>query len=273
MNFFKYFSPRSADCFLKFETITYSKPSSYNDPFEFHPNIKRIKGPEIKSINIKINIDSDPKGIKYYQLETDSDAHETVDNKLLESVSSKIVTTCFSASESEVPVNILMWSHYADSHKGIAIKLKNGTKFSASLKPILYVNKQPIFDLLKIESEQQISLSDFYFKYDAWLYESEYRHARMISECKPIPGCENIYSYPLAHEHIDFIVVGLNATESLKELAIQYSVKNMIPICFIKKSINGFGFELMSGSVPSIEFGMLLKKSFEYEAAKSITKI
>ena len=269
MNFFKYFSPRSAECFLKSETITYSKPSSYNDPFEFHPNIKRIKGSETQSINIKINIDSDSKGINHYKLEEDSDIHETIDNQLLESVSSKIVTTCFSASESEVPVNILMWSHYADSHKGIAIKLKNGNKFSESLKPISYVNKQPIFDLSKIENEQQISLSDFYFKYDAWSYENEYRHARTITECKPIPDCENIYSYPLTHEYIDFIVVGLNATENLKALAIQYSVKNKTPICFIRKSIKGFGFELRSGSVPSIEFGLLLKKSFEYEAAKT----
>ena len=80
--------------------------------------------------------------------------------------------------------NLLMWAHYADSHKGAVIKLRCIPELDTALcaaTPIKYSNKMPVWTLIEnwyttpsitpLELVQQL----FYTKGNDWSYEKEWR--------------------------------------------------------------------------------------------------
>jgi tetratricopeptide (TPR) repeat protein len=82
----------------------------------------------------------------------------------------------FSVGDAYSYTNILMWSHYADNHKGVCI----GYKF----KPALFenhkmcINKVEYQEKLKNQYWQSVSSSikhGFFQKYENWQYENEHR--------------------------------------------------------------------------------------------------
>ncbi|MBK9043202.1 MAG: DUF2971 domain-containing protein [Saprospiraceae bacterium] len=68
--------------------------------------------------------------------------------------------------------NILMWSHYANNHKGICLEFitLNERLLSEMLHPIIYTNKKPIINDFK-----DIMHKGLFRKSKNWQYESEWR--------------------------------------------------------------------------------------------------
>ena len=93
----------------------------------------------------------------------------SIDNEI-ERMEKRIGIRCFSATYN----NILMWSHYADKHKGFCIEFDASLLTARSLGEIIkvrYVNKMPTY--LGINS---IDIKRFLcYKYKDWAYEKEYR--------------------------------------------------------------------------------------------------
>jgi len=79
-------------------------------------------------------------------------------------------------SLSEVPDDILMWSHYADSHKGFCLRFKNkdDCTFMHRAVPIEYSDKYPCISAIKDEDIDQIKKS-LLTKSKRWGYEKEWR--------------------------------------------------------------------------------------------------
>ncbi len=75
-------------------------------------------------------------------------------------------------SLSSSPSDILLWSHYADGHKGIAIEF-NVSGLEAAIHPVKYVNVLPLYSgtLLGMPTPQELLT----YKTKHWEYESEYR--------------------------------------------------------------------------------------------------
>lgn len=80
--------------------------------------------------------------------------------------------------------NILMWSHYADMHKGICLKfntdklIKSGLFESGCI--VFYDDKYPTLDLLNfvspvVDVEIKLLILLFFNKHISWKYENEYR--------------------------------------------------------------------------------------------------
>ena len=99
-------------------------------------------------------------------------------------LSSKLYMACFiPAKDNDSPENILMWSHYGDSHKGICIKYK--VDCGLGIYPINYSNEYPkveidVFVDFMFGNEQK--LIEYYQKQVAtksidWQYENEWRLA------------------------------------------------------------------------------------------------
>lgn len=93
--------------------------------------------------------------------------------------------------------NRLMWSHYADSHRGICIEY-DFSSFSPSLDrvvfaPVVYSSKRPEFtrELQDHLSHNQLNLQDrqyltsaLFTKDTIWKYESEWRILKGVHICK-----------------------------------------------------------------------------------------
>jgi len=74
-------------------------------------------------------------------------------------------------SFTEVVDNILMWSHYANSHKGVAVEFNPKHDYFHSIQRVRYTTQRP--DLRTQYSE--IMAPELYFKSDQWMYEKEWR--------------------------------------------------------------------------------------------------
>jgi len=70
----------------------------------------------------------------------------------------------------------LMWSHYADSHKGLALGFD--VKIGDYLKKVIYVSERELLPkVTDFNKDQMVSKIDkaTYTKFDHWQYEQEYR--------------------------------------------------------------------------------------------------
>jgi hypothetical protein len=66
---------------------------------------------------------------------------------------------------------ILLWSHYADQHKGIAIEISFDENQFTNLHKVKYVNRIPEINLTPISTPLQVLTNKIRF----WSYEREYR--------------------------------------------------------------------------------------------------
>ena len=90
----------------------------------------------------------------------------------------------------EKPDNLLMWSHYADSHKGICIgfNIADETDFLSHAHPVSYSSKYPFFDPVAEKDGQIVMEKCFLTKAKDWEYEAEWRVVfyKMPSGTSPI---------------------------------------------------------------------------------------
>ena len=84
-------------------------------------------------------------------------------------------TTVGIFSLSAIKDNLLMWSHYADSHRGFCIGLDSEIlyKLTGSIGPVIYNNEFPERRLNDDENNDFLKL--FITKSPDWAYENEYR--------------------------------------------------------------------------------------------------
>ncbi|WP_188563958.1 DUF2971 domain-containing protein [Hymenobacter frigidus] len=97
--------------------------------------------------------------------------HKTVNDASRDSFNENGVC-CFTKD----PKNILMWSHYADSHKGLCLKfdvLADPRSFFVAFK-VEYKEEYPIWNHLR-EAEGQSVTNLLITKASQWAYEQEYR--------------------------------------------------------------------------------------------------
>lgn len=77
-------------------------------------------------------------------------------------------------SLSEVPDHILMWSHYADCHRGLCLEFSTDSTFFKRAEPIRYSQEFPVFDYFETNADERARMIAL-TKADFWSYEKEWR--------------------------------------------------------------------------------------------------
>jgi hypothetical protein len=208
---FKYFDARGIDI-LRSLRLKVSPPNQFNDPFEFLPKVDFC----IDNTDVKNRL-TDPKWLRsaWEQSGTEISFEEfltryqpTFENATAEQVegvrrqfqedavrNQKGVVNFISkthalACYSEIPDNLLMWSHYTDAHRGIVVQfdLKNSF-FSppANLMPVSYRSDRAS---AKYDGEgfafDEHESSVVRIKSLAWSYEREWRQLFQLKDCTKI---------------------------------------------------------------------------------------
>jgi len=77
---------------------------------------------------------------------------------------------------SEKGDDILMWSHYSDSHRGICLRFKvdNNTRLFKNIKKVFYQENRIVINFIK-DTPADFQNKILYFKSKAWEYEQEWR--------------------------------------------------------------------------------------------------
>lgn len=175
---------------LKNDTVWFDKPLNYNDPYDCSITItgelvRTYIEQKIADLECKVGkLDSINKNELY-----DFQFSEFVD-RLNEHIKNSCLISCFST---EVD-SMLMWSHYADSHKGFCLvydisEIDANNMIRKNLYSVIYnENKFDIGYYLNRALEPKYPfIASLCWKSKEWSYENEYRIVLPCSEvnCKP----------------------------------------------------------------------------------------
>ncbi|OSZ77588.1 hypothetical protein CAP36_14535 [Chitinophagaceae bacterium IBVUCB2] len=116
---YKYVSLADGQLIISNSTLKFTKPSDFNDPFDC--DIRLLQFENIGKLDQHVYDDYDElkKRFPLVPLALFLEAYEPAINEKINSTR----VCCFSANESVG--NILMWSHYANKHKGICLQFDN----------------------------------------------------------------------------------------------------------------------------------------------------
>ena len=244
---YKYLDPAGAKALLSNLTFKFSPPNQLNDPFEFMPGgytgdtpEERLRrqmeliysekyrlhwnqktGMSIPSEDWKDFVNDFPDNEKEILANAVFDAAQERNWKpFVDRISTSFGLTCFSCKVD----SMLMWSHYAKSHQGIAIgfNLKN---YSKKLHKVKYVEQRikiPLSSTCNDEEEKKaIMLSVMTSKSTDWRYEEEWR---LIDHLPPEQ--DGLYLFKFDPRIILSIYWGTNITEDDKN-EIMLMIKNL----------------------------------------------
>lgn len=142
--------------FLSNRLLRITPRTDLNDPYDFYPFQSDI---EERQLAYK----------RFKNLENTPDVQQIIDNHLSET---GVI------SFTEAIDNIIMWSHYADSHKGMAIGFNPKHEFFKELERIRYTTQRP-------NLRKEFSAfwgAELFFKSDQWMYEKEWRLIKQFSQ-------------------------------------------------------------------------------------------
>ena len=165
--------------------IWVSKPESFNDPFDCRIDLEDSTDEKL-SKKLLGNISLDPKKfdtVKHYA------------SKGVNSLKEIWLKKAGIFSMSENCENILMWSHYADEHRGFCVEfVRNADNELGNIEitgPINYSKKYNKVAIIDSNDELNKSFVDDYFYTKAidWLYEGEWRSIYHVGgRTRPMPS-------------------------------------------------------------------------------------
>ncbi len=133
---------------------------------------------------------------------------------------------CFST----VNDNLLMWAHYADSHKGFVLEFDTEDeqfRRLGDLHPITYDTNRPVLDPVK-----QITFDIYLRKSLDWQYEHEYRLVRPLQECEKrslVAG--EFYFVPMPRSCVKAVYLGTRMNEALAKQILELMAGTSAEIC------------------------------------------
>jgi hypothetical protein len=189
---YRYYSVAKAESLLKHGKVFFPVPADFNDPFDCRFNflfkasrVKRLryarelvrrKGADLPKHERKRR---ERRGVSIR-------SYELTQQMFLEDMSTRVGILSFA----ERYDNLLMWSHYADSHKGLCIEFdRTSEPLRSSAVRVQYSQDYPEADFFRIAEARERGGSDaeavfrdfvnkvYFTKSPDWQYEAEWRVA------------------------------------------------------------------------------------------------
>lgn len=179
---FKYTTVENFKTMISNSSILFKNPSLFNDPYDCYPdlidfnkvtndfrsNIIEKFRPFLSGVRVE-------EIIKQLKTKSDGEIAKLFQNEVLPIEQSALAVTCFSEKHD----NLLMWSHYSDSHKGICLGFDlrklylNFKKYHPALIKVKYTSK---FERIDYYTEKMKAIINWFrIKSDCWDYEKEIR--------------------------------------------------------------------------------------------------
>ncbi len=150
--------------------------------------------------------------------------------------------------------NILMWSHYADSHSGIVIGMDERDIFfdnSNGLYEIEYVTNRPILDLSWLDESDdtgRFTAEIIRKKYKDWAYEQEVRAVFSLSDCEnlAVQG-DSLYLKKFNPRLIQEVIMGCRCSEETEERIVSLLNQSHYSHVILKKaSLDPYEYKIAS---------------------------
>lgn len=201
--------------------LYHSLPEKFNDPFECKPHWNWPKtANKVKAVRKRLARVAKDRGKKRKDADQFAAIAMRDKDKLQDAIRRSAIKNyqklriCSYSSSID---NILLWSHYADSHKGICIEF-DSTKLPTSISmKVHYQDEYP-----KIEYPLPSDVTGFIpvlTKSTAWKYEQEFRSI-LVAEAENQPLNDGT-SFLLSRNTITNIYLGAEITDSHKEYILE----------------------------------------------------
>ena len=169
---------------IRLGEVYFPKPTQFNDPFDCRP-VHSMQAPKQSLKDFYSGVYArQAKGMNRSDRRAeirDIGRNPTRDptlRKNLEgfrrmyhsSVTDKIGILCLS----EVPDDILMWAHYANSHAGVCLVFNTDSPYLSNAQPVIYTKKRPKINPVFDTHEDMLDRA-LLTKSDHWAYEREWR--------------------------------------------------------------------------------------------------
>lgn len=203
----------------------YPNPSDLNDPFDCDINMT-FNNSQHSSIQNYFN-NYLKKQFSTKELEGINDTNistldfENLLNKVAKRVAQRKGIACFLSNCD----NLLMWAHYADSHKGVCLKFNilEDTEFFSPAKKVSYANDYPVYNYL--EDKNDFVNQMFFTKSNEWSYEGE---VRVLKNKKD--------NYKFNEKCLKEVIFGCNTSEGDKKTLTKI-VKQYYPETILKQAV------------------------------------
>lgn len=269
MALYKYLNAERVDVLDKLR-IRITQPSALNDPFESLPMIEKIMGEgdfyslindQVEKSELRETVkETIEKELSPYKKIINTDLFESdefidvimenfdsltrpfikealnpenLNQSYSENFKESFSNTFGVLSLTQNPDNLLMWSHYCDSHRGFLIELDQNSSFFdqrindidtiRKLKNVQYINQRPQIDKLfkseKVDRDdylEEIMNLFFLTKSDAWAYEKEMRIVLPLesaNETFEMANGERVYLINIPASIIKSVVYGSQINE------------------------------------------------------------
>lgn len=255
--FYKHLAIRDSSIFGTFKnnTLLFSYPYTFNDPFDC-------------MFEIEIDHDHDKLDLELFlKMSILDESYAAASQDLTDYIDSKVAefkkkfrtqysVSCFNAN----PLSILMWSHYADHHKGFMMEFrvpKNSEMMNMPL-PVDYRQDFPIINLnwniknflldddgfrnLKIAQDMAL------VKSSEWHYEKEFRYVENTNgliEYEPETLCSVVLGskFDFEHENYKLLIDSVN----------EFNRKNKSNVQVFKSKLASRKFELTVPNHPRLD--------------------
>jgi hypothetical protein len=172
---YKYRTIDSAEKLLDNNSLWFSNPEDFNDPFDcqIYADADNSEEELRELIRRTVTVPISEKAIS--KLASDSvnipGKWEKILNDSIKNIMKKTGICCFAGN----PSNLLMWSHYTNSHKGICLKfdILEDPDFFVFPMPVHYRTDYPHYNHL--QNKDEIIKSLILSKSNEWEYEGEHR--------------------------------------------------------------------------------------------------
>lgn len=155
--------------------IWFSNPQEFNDPFDCDINMRILNSTQGQmQTYFENHLKNLPQNKNLENINTEKitrQQFEILINKAAQRVTQRKGLACFMSSCD----NLLMWAHYADSHKGVCLKfdILEDTNFFSPAKKVNYSKENPEYDYLSDKDDFVNQM--FFTKSEEWTYEGEVR--------------------------------------------------------------------------------------------------
>jgi hypothetical protein len=197
--------------------LYHALPSQFNDPFECKPHFKcppsakQVR--EIRKHLIKLCMNKgDTRKVAEKTIAAKMSSPNFMENVIRSTVmksNSEVRICCFTKHQE----NLLLWAHYADSHKGFCLEFDAKVSPINQAKKVNYENSYPEVEYPRPRDQNGISFA--LTKSTDWEYEEEYR--LLLLSLKNNQHSGNNKSVQLPENAIKAVYFGVNVDTTHKE--------------------------------------------------------
>lgn len=230
--------------------IYFPPPSSFNDPFDCSPafsfeatddeimldymRIAKKHGPPMTDIDLRedaLQMLTDPS-----RNPRNPGVCAAIEDEHARIITNEIGVLCVSTIRDD----ILMWSHYGDSHRGICLEFDGLGNFMAHAQKVLYMTERRYINMYR-DNDGAAMEKALLTKSDHWRYEQEWR---LIAH-KQGPGKQQFRP-----ENLTGIIVGARATPDTIQKVRSWASTHPSPITLYQARINRQKYKLEIDNFP-----------------------